>query len=502
MKIKFNITGFILFLLAFFISFGTMVLFKVVQPEVKLYNYINNDFYLLLWVVILTGLLTQKYYFSSKKISKRKVNNRIYLSSLIILILTYLIKYVIYPGFYGPKFLLYFIILLTILETLIVYLYYAIARSRNVGMDSLMEIEKLREEMANNPQPDAQTKTQIVSEFVFNNNIFEWINTHTNIESEKTSIFATSTNLPIELLPRYSSNTIVNLRKVNDITRINRFFELVNDKLPQEGYFIGLAETIETRNAVIRKKYIFPINKIVILSDFIINRVLPKINLTQEMYFSYTQGVNRALSKTEILGRLYSCGFEVVDCEFVGNRFLFCVKKIKNPVYDTNPTYGPFVSLRRVGKNKKILTIYKLRTMYPYSEYIQKYVYDMQGTSNGDKADNDFRITSWGHIFRKFWLDELPMFINLMRGDVKIVGVRPLSKTKFNTYPVELQEKRTKTKPGLIPPFYADVPSTQEGFYESEDRYLEEYFKSPVSTDVRYFFKAMYNIIFKKARSK
>jgi len=140
--------------------------------------------------------------------------------------------------------------------------------------------------------------------------------------------------------------------------------------------------------------------------------------------------------------------------------------------------------------------------MYPYSEYIQKYVYDLQGTSDGDKAENDFRITGWGRFFRKIWLDELPMFINLIRGDVKLVGVRPLSRTKFETYPVELQDKRTKTKPGLIPPFYADMPKTQDELFESESRYLDAYFQSFFTTDFKYFFKAFYNIVIKRARSK
>jgi hypothetical protein len=238
------------------------------------------------------------------------------------------------------------------------------------------------------------------------------------------------------------------------------------------------------------------------MGDFIINRIFPKIQLTQDLYFSYTKGADRALSKAEVLGRLYSCGFELVNSTFINNRFVFCVKKIKNPLYDNNPTYGPFVALRRVGKGKNIVGIYKLRTMYPYSEYIQKYVYELQGTANGDKAENDFRITTWGHFFRRFWFDELPMFINLAKGDVKIVGVRPLSRTKFETYPIELQEKRTKTKPGLVPPFYADMPQTQQELFDSEDRYLDAYFKSPFRTDFKYFWKALYNIVIKKARSK
>ncbi|MBO5086502.1 MAG: sugar transferase [Paludibacteraceae bacterium] len=163
--------------------------------------------------------------------------------------------------------------------------------------------------------------------------------------------------------------------------------------------------------------------------------------------------------------------------------------------------YGPLIRLPRVGKNKKIIYFYKMRTMHPYSEYIQKYVYDKYGSLDGDKAENDFRITTWGRFFRKVWIDELPMIINLLRGDMKLVGVRPLSKVKFDSYPKYLQDKRTLSKPGLIPPFYVDMPKTQEEMYDSEERYIDQYLKHPLSTDFKYFWKAFYMIVFKRARS-
>jgi len=68
-------------------------------------------------------------------------------------------------------------------------------------------------------------------------------------------------------------------------------------------------------------------------------------------------------------------------------------------------------------------------------------------------------------------------------------------------YSDELKEKRVKHKPGLIPPFYADMPKTLPEIIESELRYLNEYEKHPLRTDLKYFFKAWENIIFKKARS-
>ena len=115
---------------------------------------------------------------------------------------------------------------------------------------------------------------------------------------------------------------------------------------------------------------------------------------------------------------------------------------------------------------------------------------------------DDFRISSIGRLLRKYWIDELPMLINLVRGDLKLVGVRPLSSHYLSLYTPELQEKRSKTRPGLIPPFYVDMPKTLEQIMQSEMSYLHEYEKKPFQTDMKYLFRAVYNIVFKQARSK
>lgn len=110
-------------------------------------------------------------------------------------------------------------------------------------------------------------------------------------------------------------------------------------------------------------------------------------------------------------------------------------------------------------------------------------------------------MTPAGRFLRKTWLDELPMLINWVKGDLKLVGVRPLSSHYFHLYDKELQELRIKTKPGLLPPFYADMPKTLEEIQESERRYLTAYLKNPVRTDWQYFWKAVRNIVLKGKRS-
>jgi lipopolysaccharide/colanic/teichoic acid biosynthesis glycosyltransferase len=102
---------------------------------------------------------------------------------------------------------------------------------------------------------------------------------------------------------------------------------------------------------------------------------------------------------------------------------------------------------------------------------------------------------------RKYWIDELPMLYNLLRGDLKLFGVRPISKHYFSLYPTEFQEFRKNFKPGLVPPVYVEIPKTLQDTVEIERRYLKAYEHRPFLTDIQYLFKAFYNIFIKRVRS-
>ena len=301
---------------------------------------------------------------------------------------------------------------------------------------------------------------------------------------------------------KINKNFIFLLSRINDVRFINKFFEKVNSKLQKGDFFVCNIETFAARRK--RKK----ISRIPIIShlyffvEFIFMRVFPKVYPFKIIYFQITKGKNRILSKAEALGRLISCGFEIIDFKSIDGKLHIISKKIGKPYFDDAPSYGPVYKMPRLGKNNKIIKVYKFRTMYPYSEYLQDYIYKKHGTETGDKANNDFRISLLGGFFRKFWIDELPMIINLLKGDIKLVGVRPLSKNKFKMYPLNVQKKRSKFKPGLIPPFYFDLPNNFKELIDSELKYLMRYKKNPFLTDLRYFFIIFYNIIIKGARSR
>jgi lipopolysaccharide/colanic/teichoic acid biosynthesis glycosyltransferase len=140
--------------------------------------------------------------------------------------------------------------------------------------------------------------------------------------------------------------------------------------------------------------------------------------------------------------------------------------------------------------------------MHPFAEYLQEYIYQRAGLQEGGKFNDDFRISTMGKILRTFWLDEVPMLVNVLRGEMKLFGIRPLSRQYFELYSEELQQKRIRYKPGLIPPYYVDNPKTLDEIMASEMKYFNAYDKHPLITDFRYFWKALYNIVFKKARSR
>jgi len=329
----------------------------------------------------------------------------------------------------------------------------------------------------------------------------EYIENHANLGDPKVLLISTTTRFNILRQPEDYYHTIVNLRRINDIQHLNKFFEAINHKLPQIGYFIGCGETAQQRKQRILRKYPPLLNWLAYSADYVLKRILPKTYITRKIYFLFTRGNNRVLTRAEILGRLFSCGFEVLEDKFVNGRFFFVTKRIKEPAFDMNPTYGPFIKLRRIGKGGEEITVYKLRTMHPYAEYLQDYVHKQNNLENGGKFKDDFRVSNSRKILRRFWIDELPMLLNFFKGQIKIVGVRPLSKQYFELYSKELQEKRIRFKPGLIPPYYADLPETLGEIQASEMRYLEAYEKKPLRTQWKYFWKAIYNIIFKNARS-
>lgn len=112
---------------------------------------------------------------------------------------------------------------------------------------------------------------------------------------------------------------------------------------------------------------------------------------------------------------------------------------------------GPiFFSHKRIGKNGKIIGIYKFRSMVSNSEEIFKNFTEEQKKEfeKNFKLDDDPRITKIGGFLRKTSLDELPQLLNIIKGDMSVVGPRPIVRAEVEKYGV-CADKLFSVKPGL-----------------------------------------------------
>jgi lipopolysaccharide/colanic/teichoic acid biosynthesis glycosyltransferase len=101
---------------------------------------------------------------------------------------------------------------------------------------------------------------------------------------------------------------------------------------------------------------------------------------------------------------------------------------------------GPaFYRQRRVGRHGRPFELLKLRTMVPGAEAMGAGIYVLEG---------DPRITRVGRLLRRYSLDELPNLINVLRGDMAVVGPRPTVQEQVDRY-TERQLRRLEVKPGI-----------------------------------------------------
>jgi lipopolysaccharide/colanic/teichoic acid biosynthesis glycosyltransferase len=289
---------------------------------------------------------------------------------------------------------------------------------------------------------------------------------------------------------------------VNEQRYINKFFEATNKIICPSSLLIGRVILLEHKKHNIYKRLPMPLGHIVYFIYCVLHRILPKLPHVKKVYFSLTKGRLRAVSKIEIIGRLYSCGYKLTGMQNSQSEFWFVAQKVGLPDYNSKVSYGPLIKLKRRGLYNEYFYVYKFRTMFPYSEYLQEFVYSNYGIDSGGKFRDDPRVTSLGKILRKYWIDEIPMLWNILKRDMKIVGVRPLSSHYFSLYPDSLQKLRGRVRPGLLPPFYADLPVEFDDICKSEEKYLKSYLKHPIKTDLVYLVRIFKNIVIKRARSK
>lgn len=153
---------------------------------------------------------------------------------------------------------------------------------------------------------------------------------------------------------------------------------------------------------------------------------------------------------------------------------------------------NPFFVQDRVGKNGKVFRIYKFRSMYKNAEAMRDSLLEHNEADGPTfKITNDPRVTKVGAFIRKTSIDELPQLINILKGEMSVVGPRPFIPKEQ----AELSDLRLLVKPGLS--CYWQIGGknslTMDEQLELDFKYIRE---RSVAVDCKIIFKTL-SVIFK-----
>lgn len=140
---------------------------------------------------------------------------------------------------------------------------------------------------------------------------------------------------------------------------------------------------------------------------------------------------------------------------------------------------------KRLGKNQKVFTVYKFRTMCDHA-------FEKGGVAC---SEQDIRITKVGKFLRKTSLDEIPQMINIIKGDMAIIGPRPILDFEFEPFKDnERYARRYDVKPGMFCTVDLDLraTATREQQFEMDAEYVD---KISFGLDCKVFFGIIKTVI-------
>ena len=142
---------------------------------------------------------------------------------------------------------------------------------------------------------------------------------------------------------------------------------------------------------------------------------------------------------------------------------------------------NPFFTQLRPGKNEKIFKLIKFRTM------------TCEKDENGELLPDEQRLVPYGKFLRSTSLDELPELVNILLGQMSIVGPRPLLVKYLPLYNEE-QRRRHEVRPGLTG--YAQINGRKATLWDARLKYDAEYVDNlSFVNDVKIFFKTIFSVL-------
>ncbi|CAM4030638.1 sugar transferase [Saccharibacillus endophyticus] len=162
---------------------------------------------------------------------------------------------------------------------------------------------------------------------------------------------------------------------------------------------------------------------------------------------------------------------------------------------------GPvFFKQKRFGKNSNMFSIYKFRSMATNAEQRLKEdpaLYEKYVANNYKlEQDEDPRITSIGRFLRKTSLDELPQLLNVLKGEMSLVGPRPIVAQELKEYK-DRKDDLLSVKPGVTG--YWQVSGRSDvGYPERVDLELHYVYHRTIWLDIRILFATVVSVLLKR----
>lgn len=164
---------------------------------------------------------------------------------------------------------------------------------------------------------------------------------------------------------------------------------------------------------------------------------------------------------------------------------------------------GPMFRQRRIGKGGKEIRIFKFRSMYSDAhDHPEKYLDEEQMAqwTREQKVDDDPRVTKLGRFIRKTSLDEIPQFINVLTGDMSVIGPRPVTLAETYEFGSDRDEVLS-VRPGITG--WWQVTDRNDATWENGRRQeLELWYvrNASLAVDLRVFAKT-FGVMFGKNKS-
>lgn len=191
----------------------------------------------------------------------------------------------------------------------------------------------------------------------------------------------------------------------------------------------------------------------------------------------------------DIIGAIL--GLVIASPLFVLVSILYCFGESKGPL---------FFKQQRYGKNEKLFYIYKFRSMVVNAHEIlkkdkalyQKYIHNNYKL----EQDVDPRITKLGRILRKFSFDELPQLINVLKGEMSLVGPRPIVEEELKEYKHRVHELLA-VKPGMTG-YWQVCGRSDVGYPDRVDLELYYVYHQSMYFDIKILVKTLLVVVLKK----